>query len=88
LADVIRIATQQRPEVTAAGARAKAAAQRPVIVLSVLVKPGLHHIPATQQLFRIGALSPPDCALTLLAGSVPFVIIEIAKFAKTVARHA
>jgi len=59
-----------------------------IVVLSVLVQLGLHHIPATQQLFQIGTLSLPDCALTLLVGSVPFAIIEIAKVAKRVARRA
>jgi outer membrane protein TolC len=50
LADVIRIAMQQRSEVTAAGARAEAAAQRPAIVGALedpMISPAIDHYPYT-----------------------------------------
>ncbi len=50
LADVVRIATQQRAEITAAGARAKAAAQRPAIVGALedpMISPSIDHYPYT-----------------------------------------
>ena len=59
-----------------------------IVVISVLVQLGIHHIPATQALFQIGALSFFDCTLSLVAGSVPFAILEIAKVVKRVARRA
>jgi P-type Ca2+ transporter type 2C len=59
-----------------------------IVVISVLVQLGIHHIPATQALFQIGALSFFDCTLSLIAGSVPFAILEIAKVVKRVARRA
>ena len=48
LADVVRIATQQRAEIAAAGARAKAAAQRPAIVGALedpMISPSIDHYP-------------------------------------------
>jgi Ca2+-transporting ATPase len=59
-----------------------------IVVISVLVQLGIHHIPATQALFQIGALSFFDCALSLIAGSVPFAILEITKVVKRAARRA
>ena len=50
-----------------------------VVSLSVLVQIGLHHIPATQEIFQIGTLSLADCLLTLAAGLVPVTLIEFFK---------
>lgn len=50
-----------------------------IVVVSILVQLGIHHIPATQALFQIGDLSAYDCAISLAAGSVPFLILELEK---------
>ena len=50
-----------------------------IVVISMLVQMGIHHIPATQALFGIGALSLADCVLSVLVGFVPFVVIELTK---------
>lgn len=55
-----------------------------IVVVSLLVQLGIHHIPATQMLFQIGALSLFDCAVSVIAGSIPFTIIEITKLAKRI----
>jgi Ca2+-transporting ATPase len=57
-----------------------------IVAVSVLVQLGIHHIPATQQLFHIGALSLFDCALSLIAGAVPFAVIELTKVVRRIAR--
>jgi Ca2+-transporting ATPase len=53
-----------------------------VVLVSVCVQLGIHHIPMTQAFFQIGALSPADCALTLLVGLVPVTLIELQKLAR------
>ena len=50
-----------------------------IVLASVLVQLAIHHLPATQQLFSIGALSLYDCALSLLIGALPLLILEIMK---------
>lgn len=50
-----------------------------VVVLSVFVQLGIHHIPATQALFSIGALPLTDCVLSLLIGMIPLVVLEAGK---------
>ena len=50
-----------------------------VVVISVFVQIGIHHIPATQVFFGIGTLSPADCALSVLVGLCPVTVIEIRK---------
>ena len=50
-----------------------------VVIVSSLVQLGIHHIPATQALFRIADLSLMDCALSLGLGLVPVTIIELEK---------
>jgi P-type Ca2+ transporter type 2C len=50
-----------------------------VVVVSVLVQLGIHHIPAMQQLFQISPLSLADCLLTLALGCVPLMAMEAAK---------
>lgn len=50
-----------------------------IVLVSVLVQLAIHHLPATQQLFSIGALSLYDCTLSLLVGTLPLLILEIMK---------
>ena len=61
-----------------------------VVVVSVLLQLGIHHIPVAQDIFEIGALSATDCALTLLVALVPVTVIELSKLARrsTVFRKA
>jgi len=53
-----------------------------VVVVSVLMQLGIHHIPAAQTLFEIGALSVGDCALTLLVALAPVTAIELSKLVR------
>ena len=53
-----------------------------VVVFSVLMQIGIHHIPAAQRLFEIGPLSAADCALTLLVAMLPVTVVEITKLAR------
>jgi Ca2+-transporting ATPase len=50
-----------------------------VVVVSVLMQLGIHHIPAAQVVFEIGPLSAADCLLTLLVASGPVTVIEVGK---------
>ena len=50
-----------------------------IVVISMLVQLGIHHVPATQALFDIGPLSLFDCALTLAVGAVPLLVLEMCK---------
>lgn len=50
-----------------------------IVAFSMLVQLAIHHIPATQALFNIGPLSLFDCALTLAAGALPLLVLEIRK---------
>lgn len=52
-----------------------------IVLVSVLVQLGIHHIPATQALFEINDLSLGDCTLSLGAGLIPLLIAEFAKVA-------
>jgi Ca2+-transporting ATPase len=56
-----------------------------VVIASVLVQLAIHHFPATQKLFQIGALSLADCILTLALGCIPLLALETTKLVK---RHA
>lgn len=47
--------------------------------LEIVIQLGIHHSPAMQALFEIGPLAPLDCLLSLLAGAVPLVGLELAK---------
>jgi len=53
-----------------------------VVVFSVLLQLGIHHIPVAQAMFEIGPLSAADCALTLLVALGPVTVIEISKLAR------
>ena len=50
-----------------------------VVVLSALIQIGIHHLPATQTIFQISALSPTDCGLVLALSLLPVVILEFSK---------
>ena len=50
-----------------------------VVVLTVLLQLGLHHLPWSQRLFEIGAVSPSDCALMLLFATIPVTVLELGK---------
>ncbi len=53
-----------------------------VVVFSVLLQLGIHHIPAAQAVFEIGPLSAADCALTLLVAMGPVTVIEVTKLVR------
>jgi Ca2+-transporting ATPase len=53
-----------------------------VVVFSVLIQLGIHHIPAAQAVFEIGPLSAADCVLTLLVGLGPVTAIEVGKIVR------
>jgi Ca2+-transporting ATPase len=53
-----------------------------VVVFSVLMQLGIHHIPAAQAVFEIGPLSVADCLLTLLVASAPVTVIEVGKLVR------
>jgi P-type Ca2+ transporter type 2C len=50
-----------------------------VVLVSLLVQLGIHHVPAMQALFGIGPLSLFDCVLTFSVGMVPLVVLETCK---------
>ena len=53
-----------------------------VVVFSVLLQLGIHHIPVAQSIFEIGPLSGADCALTLLVALAPVTVIELGKLVR------
>ncbi len=53
-----------------------------VVVFSVVMQLGIHHMPAAQAVFEIGPLSAADCALTLLVAMAPVTVIEVAKLVR------
>jgi Ca2+-transporting ATPase len=53
-----------------------------VVLVSALVQLGLHHIPASQALFQVSALSLRDCLLSVGIGLVPVTTIELTKLAR------
>ena len=53
-----------------------------VVVLSVLVQLGLHQLPATQALFKIGQLSVGDSVLGLLIALGPVTVLELSKLVR------
>jgi Ca2+-transporting ATPase len=50
-----------------------------VVVLSVLVQIGIHHIAPLEAVFQIRDLPLEDCALTLLLGLIPVTALELTK---------
>jgi len=53
-----------------------------VVVFSVLMQLGIHHIAAAQAVFEIGPLSAADCLLTLLVAGGPVTVIEVGKLVR------
>ena len=53
-----------------------------IVVISMLVQLGIHHIPATQQLFRIGELTLEHCLLSLTVGAIPLAVLETSKLVR------
>jgi Ca2+-transporting ATPase len=53
-----------------------------VVVASVLIQLGIHHVPALARLFQITALSPQDCVLTLALGLIPVTVLEMSKLVR------
>jgi Ca2+-transporting ATPase len=53
-----------------------------VVVFSVLMQLGIHHIQPAQAVFEIGPLSAADCLLTLLVASGPVTVIEVGKLVR------
>ncbi|MCI0586216.1 MAG: cation-translocating P-type ATPase [Planctomycetes bacterium] len=53
-----------------------------VVLVSALVQVAIHHVPWTQEIFGIGALSLGDCALSLALGLIPVSVLEGAKLAR------
>lgn len=50
-----------------------------IVLLSIMVQLGIHHVPATQELFSTGPLSLADCALSLVVGAIPLAVLELEK---------
>ena len=50
-----------------------------IVVFTMMVQIGIHHIPATQALFGIGPLSLADCGLSIAIGAIPLAVIELEK---------
>jgi len=57
-----------------------------VILFSVLLQIGLHHIPLAQDALNIGPLSAADCLLTMAVALVPVALIELSKLVRRRAR--
>jgi Ca2+-transporting ATPase len=53
-----------------------------VVLFSVVMQLGIHHIPGAQAVFEIGPLSAADCVLTLLVALGPVTVIEVAKLGR------
>jgi Ca2+-transporting ATPase len=50
-----------------------------IVIVSMLVQLGIHHIPAAQVLFGIAPLGLFDCVLSLVIAAVPLVVLELSK---------
>ena len=53
-----------------------------VVVLSILLQLGIHHMPLAQAMFAIGPLTAADCGLTLVVALGPVTVIEISKLTR------
>jgi Ca2+-transporting ATPase len=53
-----------------------------VVVTSIVVQVAIHHIPATQRLFRLGDLPLVDCAVALVLGLIPVTVLELSKLVR------
>jgi Ca2+-transporting ATPase len=59
-----------------------------VVALTVLIQVGLHHVPATRELFQISPLSPGDLALSIVLGLTPVTLVELHKLVTRAAGSA
>jgi Ca2+-transporting ATPase len=59
-----------------------------VVIVSVLVQIGIHHIPPLERLFQIRDLPMEDCALTLLLGLIPVTVLELGKLLRRMIARA
>jgi P-type Ca2+ transporter type 2C len=57
-----------------------------IVLVSVMVQLSIHHIPFAQTLLQLSPLSLGDCLISLVAGSIPFALIELAKSVKMVGK--
>ncbi|MEQ6332558.1 cation-translocating P-type ATPase [Sphingobium sp. MK2] len=53
-----------------------------IVVASLLAQLAIHHMPATQEIFQISALSLADCALSLGVGALPLLVLEVEKLVR------
>jgi hypothetical protein len=58
------------------------------VAVSACVQLAIHHIPATQAFFQIGALSPAHWALAVVVWLCPVTVIELEKLARPAVRRA
>ena len=50
-----------------------------IVVVSGFVQLAIHHVPFTQELFDLGAISLADCGLSVLLGLIPLGATELFK---------
>ncbi len=53
-----------------------------IVLLSIMVQLGIHHVPATQEIFSIGPLGLSDCILSLAVGAIPLTVLELEKLCR------
>ena len=59
-----------------------------VVIGSVIVQLGIHHVPATQGLFGLSDLPLADCGLALLLGLIPVTVLELTKLVRRLWAHS
>jgi Ca2+-transporting ATPase len=59
-----------------------------IVMISMLVQLSIHHIPVTQQLYDISALSLFDCVLSLAVGAAPLIVLEMRKVVRRARKTA
>jgi Ca2+-transporting ATPase len=57
-----------------------------IVLFSVAMQLGIHHIPLAQRVFDVGPLSLADCVLTLTVALGPVSVIELAKLVRRARR--
>lgn len=57
-----------------------------IVVFSVAMQLGIHHVPLVQRVFDVGPLSLADCVLTLTVALGPLSVIELAKLVRRARR--
>lgn len=53
-----------------------------IVVFSMFLQLGIHHIPAAQLLFGIGPLDLANCVLSVAVGAIPLLILELEKMVR------